>query len=32
MNPPLNIYYIEDDEQLADLLDARLKKLGYLVC
>jgi CheY-like chemotaxis protein len=32
MNPPLNIYYIEDDEQLADLLDARLKNLGYLVC
>ena len=32
MNPPLKIYYIEDDEQLADLLDARLKKLGYLVC
>ncbi|MEN6442222.1 MAG: response regulator [Methanoregula sp.] len=32
MNYPLKIFYIEDDEQLADLLDIRLKKLGYQVC
>src|SRR5208283_99590 len=28
----LKIFYIEDDAQLAELLDVRLKKLGYLVC
>lgn len=31
MNHPLKIFYIEDDEQLADLLDVRLKRLGYQV-
>ena len=32
MKNPLKIFYIEDDPQLADLLDIRLKKLGYSVC
>jgi len=32
MRPPLKIFYMEDDSQLADLLDCRLKKLGYDVC
>ena len=29
---PLKIFYMEDDNQLAELLDIRLKKLGYAVC
>ena len=31
MTHPLKVYFIEDDEQLADLLDTRLKNLGYSV-
>ena len=29
---PLKIFYMEDDNQLAELLDIRLRKLGYAVC
>jgi len=29
---PLKIYYMEDDRELAELLDLRLKQLGYEVC
>lgn len=29
---PLKIYYMEDDRELAELLDLRLRQLGYQVC
>jgi CheY-like chemotaxis protein len=32
MTRPLKIYYIEDDEHLATLLDTQLKELGHLIC
>ena len=32
MTSPLKIFYLEDDKQLSELLDLRLKKLGYHVC
>jgi CheY-like chemotaxis protein len=32
MMHPLKIFYMEDDNQLAELLDIRLRKLGYAVC
>jgi len=32
MKTPLKVFYMEDDSQLAELLDIRLKSLGFSVC
>ncbi len=32
MKTPLKIFFMEDDNQLAELLDIRLKNLGFSVC
>ncbi|HVP97440.1 response regulator [Methanoregula sp.] len=32
MIAPLKVFFLEDDQQMAELLDLRLKQMGYHVC